>query len=69
MSFGDILEAVISENWCRAWVLARALAVVVLVLVFPHVFQQLINWYAHWKAAGMMEQIQHAFGSTGGMSP
>lgn len=67
MSFGDILEAVISANWCRAWVLARALVVVVLVMAFPHVFQQLINWYAHWKAAGMTEQIQHAVGSTGGI--
>jgi len=69
MSFGDLLEAVISANWCRAWVLVRACVVLLLVLAFPHVFQQLINWYAHWKAAGMSQQIQHAISGMNGGSP
>lgn len=65
MSFGDLLEQVISADWCRAWVLVRAGVVLLLVIAFPNVFQHLINWYAHWKSAGWTHEFQQAVNGAG----
>ena len=58
MGIGDVIEFLIGEDWSRRWVRIRGLFLVLLVLVFPSLFAHLLTWYANWKGAGLVHQLQ-----------